>query len=312
MTCATNAAVSARLEVTLCAVLIACAACKDKPAPPTAGPAATAPRDGGLQPVPRSADGGVDRASLAAAFDGKCVAGELEACRNLAIMYSEGAGVPADPVRAAALFAQACNGGHVASCNHLALAYEKGDGVAQDRSQAIAAYERACTGNYPLACRNLGLLLRTSDEPRAATLLDRACGAKVPFACTNAGTLDAEIAVRLSRGGGAAPELAARKKLMVGHFKAGCDAGEASACRQLAILYYDGFGLPRSAPAAAVWFKKACDGDDAVACRALGGLLRAGDGVPRDEPRARALFDKACARKDTQACDLARATPAAP
>lgn len=81
---------------------------------------------------------------------------------------------------------------------------------------------------------------------------------------------------------------------------------------QLAILYYDGFGLPRSAPAAAVWFKKACDGDDAVACRALGGLLRAGDGVPRDEPRARALFDKACARKDTQACDLARATPAAP
>ena len=52
-------------------------------------------------------DGATDPAELAARFDKKCVAGDLEACRNLGVMYAEGTGVSPDPRRATALLSTA-------------------------------------------------------------------------------------------------------------------------------------------------------------------------------------------------------------
>lgn len=241
----------------------------------------------------------VDPAEQAAAFDKQCVAGDLEACRQLATDYLEGKGVSQDLRRATTLFAQACYGNNMPACNALALAYSEGIGIPKDPQRAIESYQKACDGGYTPACRNLGLVFRDgrgvpADLARAELLLDKACRGGVPFACTNAGDLEAMLAVK-SPG---------RMKRAVAHYKHGCDSGDPTACRQLGIAYLEGKGLPRSPTAAAVWLQRACVPDEAVACRLLGAMLIQGTGVPRDPERGKQLLARACDAKDDEACRM--------
>jgi hypothetical protein len=253
-------------------------------------------------------DGGLDPVELAVWFDRKCVVGDLEACRNLGVMYAEGTGVSPDPRRATALFGQACNRGNMPACNHLALALAEGLGVEREPSKAVEVYQRACDGGYTLACRNLGLMLRdgrgvTADLARAEVLLDKACQGGVPFACTNAGDLDAARAIK----GGTA-----RYRAMIAHYKQGCDAADPTACRQLGIAYLEGKGLPRSSSAAAVWLERACLPDDPVACRLLGAMKLQGIGVTRDAERGKQMLVRACDAKDEEACRLLKLATVGP
>jgi TPR repeat protein len=250
-----------------------------------------------------AATGAPEPAEVAGRLDKKCVAGDLEACRNLGVMYAEGVGVSPDPKRATALFAQACNGKNLSACNHLALALAEGIGVKQNPARAIEVYEQACDGGYRLACRNLALMLRDGrgvevDLERSAKLLDEACNANVPFACTNAGDLDAMLAVK----GG--PGAAARWKSAIAHYQQGCEAKDPTGCRQIGIAYLEARGLPKSTSAAAVWFERGCVADDPIACRILGAMLVDGVGVPQNLTRGQELLTRACDRKDDEACRL--------
>jgi len=255
---------------------------------------------------------------VAGAFDQKCVAGDLEACRNLAVMYTEGVGVQRDERRAAALFAQACNGGLLAGCNHLALVLAEGLGSPKDVAKAVELYQRACDGGYGLACRNLGLLLRDGrgidkDLARAERLLDKACKAGTPFGCTNAGDLDRMLVASQDR--------APRLKKMIDHYKLGCDGGDPIGCRYIGIAYLEGTGLPKSASAASVWLERGCVAKpsaagkgaasgaaagvgmtDAVACRVLGMMKVQGVGGTRDVEHGRQALQLACDRHDDEAC----------
>jgi TPR repeat protein len=254
-------------------------------------------RDAGV-----TGDGGVDPTELAGKLDKQCVAGDLEACRNLGVMYAEGVGVSPDPRRATALFAQACNGKNLSACNHLALALAEGMGVERNPQKAVEVYQQACDGGHMMACRNLGLMLRDGrgvpqDLARADKLLDTACKGKVPFACTNAGDLDAVIASK-------AQNPAPHWKSAVAHYKQGCETGDPTGCRQIGIAYLEARGLPRSTAAAAVWFERGCVADDPIACRVLGAMLIDGVGVARDYKRGQELLTRACDRKDDEACRL--------
>ena len=248
-------------------------------------------------------DGGVELVDLAGRYDRRCVSGDLEACRNLGVMYADGQGVSRDRERSVKLFVQSCSGGHLSACNNLALAYLEGNGVDRQPAKAADTFQRACDGGYKLACRNLGLMLRDgravpADLTRAETLLDKACKGGVPLACTNAGDVDA---MRAIKGG------PARYKEMIAHYKQGCDAGDSTSCRQLGIAYLEGRGLPRSTSAASVWLERACMPDDAVACRLLGIMRLQGAGVPRDPERGRQLLSRACDAKDDEACRTLKA-----
>lgn len=264
--------------------------CSSKPSKPPLEDAGPDDRGGEL----------VERAGL---YDRRCVGGDLEACRNLGVMYADGLGVSRDRERSVKLFVQACNGGLLAACNNLGLAYLEGNGVDRQPARAAETFQKACDGGYKLACRNLGLMLRDgravpADLTRAAMLLDKACKGGVPLACTNAGDVDA---VRAIKGG------PARYKEMIGHYKQGCDAGDSTSCRQLGIAYLEGRGLPRSTSAAALWLERACMPDDAVACRLLGMLRIQGAGVPRDPERGKQLLARACDAKDDEACRMLKA-----
>ena len=79
-------------------LLVLMIACKGKQSAPAQqeGSAGSAVRaavaDGGVP-----GDAGADPAEVAARLDKACVGGDLDACRNLGVMYSEGLGVSPDP-----------------------------------------------------------------------------------------------------------------------------------------------------------------------------------------------------------------------
>jgi TPR repeat protein len=249
------------------------------------------PEDGG------TGDGGIDLVELAGQADRACAHGDLEACRNLGVMYAGGTGVSPDTPRATKLFTQACDGGNLPACNNLATALAEGVGVERQPAKAAEVFRKACDGDYRLACHNLGLMLRDgrgvpADLARAAVLFDKACKGAVPFACTNAGDVDAMRA----------RTAASHYKEMIAHYKAGCDAGDPTSCRQLGIAYLEGRGLPKSTSAAALWLERACMPDDPIACRVLGMMVLQGIGVARDPERGKQMLARACKAKDDEAC----------
>lgn len=224
-------------------------------------------------------DAGAATQQVIAQLDMQCAADDLEACRNLGVLFSEGVGVAIEPRRAQALFAKACNGKNLASCNHLALLLAEGRAITRDLSKAVAIFVETCEAGYGLACRNLGLLLRDGrgtppDLARAATFLDRACTLGAPYACTNAGDLDALLASKAADAAAAAPHA----KAMLAHYQHGCSSKEASACRQIGVAYLRGAGVRASEPAAIVWLVKACELGDADACKLIGKGPAAGAG----------------------------------
>lgn len=135
----------------------------------------------------------------------------------------------------------------------------------------------------------------TADLERATKLLDLACQGGAPFACTNAGDLDVTRA-----------DLPASVK----HYKQGCDAADAVACRKMGIAYLEGKGLPVSTTAATVWLDRSCKADDPIACRVLGAMRVQGIGAPQDVALGRTLLARACDRKDAEACKALAALPA--
>ncbi len=253
-------------------------------------------------------NGSEDPAEQAAHFDRKCVAGDLEACRQLGVMYAAGTGVSPDPRRSTALYVQACNGANLAACNALALALAEGIGVERQPQKAVDVYQKACEAGYKIACRNLGLMLRdgrgiAADLPRAQILLDKACKGNVPFACSNAGDLDLLLAAKSG---------AAGLHASITHYKQGCDGGDPTACRKLGIAYLDGKGVPKSTSAAAMWLERACMPDDPIACRVLGAMKVQGVGTPRDVERGKQMLTRACDAKDVEACTMLKDLAEAP
>jgi TPR repeat protein len=98
-----------------------------------------------------------------------------------------------------------------------------------------------------------------------------------------------------SRAQGLAPKsLAART--------ARCDAGDAEACRRVALHYYfDSKGSQHEA--AARYADKACMGRDALGCALLGELCKEGLGVPKSARNAVMHFREACALGDPGGCE---------
>jgi len=73
------------------------------------------------------------------------------------------------------------------------------------------------------------------------------------------------------------------------------EQGKASAQHQLAKMYENGQGVPRSQAEAAKWYRLAAERGHAGAQLYLGGMYLAGDGVPRDYVQAYVWFSLSAA-----------------
>ena len=123
-----------------------------------------------------------------------CDAGNLNSCKSLGYMYSNGLAVAKDDARAVSLYRQACDGGDALGCNNLGSMYQGGLGVAQDDARAVSLYRQACEGGFALGCSNLGSMYRkglgvAQDDVRAASLYRQACDGGDAIGCFNLGSM---------------------------------------------------------------------------------------------------------------------------
>jgi TPR repeat protein len=82
-----------------------------------------------------------------------------------------------------------------------------------------------------------------------------------------------------------------------------CDAGNASSCATLAMLYRDGGGgATKDLAKAAAFAATACDADVPAGCRIAAAAKLAGQGTAKDVRGAIALLDKGCQAGDGMAC----------
>ena len=93
-TCDTRSTVNARVLLVL--LVVGCGGKKQKVYEDAGAGSASAGRGSGS-----AVAAGSGAVQVAMAFDKKCVAGDLEACRNLGVMHTEGVGVTKDARRAA-------------------------------------------------------------------------------------------------------------------------------------------------------------------------------------------------------------------
>ncbi len=156
--------------------------------------------------------GSVERADAAARYfargcpDKADKAGrDAQSCHLLAVLLTDGRGVPKDGARARAIFQSLCDEDLADSCDALSMHYEK-DPSAPDPSKADAFAERACKLGSSRACYRLGRNIDQRlphDEARARALIERACeldkkpnGTTAIMACSGVTDFDKRVTPR--------------------------------------------------------------------------------------------------------------------
>ena len=105
-------------------------------------------------------DVGRDYAAAAPWFAKAAEQGDASAQYSLAVLYTDGLGVPRDVGRALAWYRRAAAQGYARAQNNLAWFYANGQGVARDLARAARWYRRAAEQGNATAELSLGLLYR--------------------------------------------------------------------------------------------------------------------------------------------------------
>lgn len=106
------------------------------------------------------ANSGVDLPYGAALLNRACELGDLRGCRNLAILYYNGQGVPKNIYQAFNLFKKGCEAGDQKSCLKFYLGLGNTYRDTQNYPKAKIMYEKACKLGEQAACNELYLLSR--------------------------------------------------------------------------------------------------------------------------------------------------------
>jgi TPR repeat protein len=219
-----------------------------------------------------------DEATLSRAADlyrAAAEAGNLDAAVSLGVLLQDGRGVTQDFPAAAALYRRAADEGHPRAQNNLGLLHVRGDGVPQDYARAAALFQAAADQGLSEALTNLGVLYENgygvaqSDElaaqfyrlggqgttalsqtvrrvydprlappasdPDALKALERSARAGDPVA-------EFQLAWLLLEGEPVEPRRAIRAAQLMRRAAA---AGHAPAMANLALLYFNGSGVPQ-------------------------------------------------------------------
>lgn len=191
-------------------------------------------------------------------------------------------------------FVRACELGDPAGCTNVGWQYEHALGVAADAVRARPMYLAGCDGGDVSGCGSLGKLYLT--------------GAGVPANFDAPAISEARMGsvrgcnlfgLHLELGQGVAPDVAKART----HYTRECDAGDWSACANLARVHFQGIGGAASVPKAIAFYQRACDLGDATNCAHMGFRNQQGEGVPKDGARASVLYARACDLGDPIGCN---------
>ena len=188
----------------------------------------------------------------------------------------------------------ACERGNHASCSALATAYARGEGPDPDLAKAAALYERACRGGDANGCFNRGQMWANGeggpvDPVRAVAFLDDACNRGELRACANLGNAYAQ-----GRGVPRDPARAA------GIFLDACRRGAFVACNNLGLLQVE----RQEWTPALDSFRRSCQGGWLEGCSNLAVMFYQGNGVPKDASAAREILFEACRNGHDRSCEM--------
>jgi TPR repeat protein len=262
----------------------------DSPLPRTPGSAVVVTEPG------KRPGAGPGSAQAVALYLKACDAGAAISCRNLALMYANGTGVPQDYARAAGLYRKACNGGDSGGCTNLGLLYANGTGVSRDYTQAATLYRKACDAGSRIGCGNLAVMYANGtgmpqDYAQAAVLDRKACNQGLMASCSNLGLMYAD--------GTGVPKDYDRA---VSFFREACDSDSMVSCSNLGLMYANGTGVSRDYARAVTLYRKACDAGLIASCGNLAIMLENGTGVAQDYVEAAMLYRKACGAGIVDSC----------
>jgi TPR repeat protein len=242
-----------------------------------------------------------DYAKAARLWEEACDAGNAGGCYELAIVYRDGEGVPADHARFLELAANACDGGDGRGCYGVAKdelrADEEGTATAtpEQLERGMAFYRKGCDLGFAPACRNLALHVRDSqpaDADPEATIagFDRACSAGDGAACfALAGLFDLHEGVPLRDDPAAANDALRR----------GCNQLDNDSCQNLAWHYAHGFGLETDFVRSAALYQLACGDAAGFNCFMIPSAHYAappyeGSEIRSEWSEAAGAYDRAC------------------
>jgi TPR repeat protein len=177
-------------------------------------------------------DGNMSDTPRAAHFYEKgCELGDGAQCVELAAMYAEGRGLPADLARATALYEKGCGLGTGGACATLGDFAASGRGRARDLVAAASYYGKACDAASDVGCFARGEALREGrgvarDPAGAALAYRRACDRNYKEACH-------QLALLLWNGTGVAQDRPLAINLMrdACSYESAMDGGQPASCR---------------------------------------------------------------------------------
>jgi TPR repeat protein len=241
---------------------------------------------------------GTDPARAAQAYAIAAQAGHIDAAVSLGVLYQEGKGVDQDYARALGIYQQAADAGHPRAQNNLGLLYVRGTGVDQDYVRASALFASAAQGGLKQAFRNLGVMYENGfgvplNETRAAQLYRQSGEAAQPEGVTSQTdpTLTGPVFIYDSRLAPLTQEILPRLtgmaqtgdpvaqfqlgwaltqqeaptlpdfKLAAQMFKASGGGGHGPSMVNLAVLYFEGLGLPQDYMLGHAWFMLAAQAE---------------------------------------------------
>jgi TPR repeat protein len=215
-------------------------------------------------------------------------AGNVEDQVKLAILYTEGRGVPHDAQKAAELLEGAATLGDTRAQVLLGTAYYEGKGVAQDFFQAEGWWHKAAVkGDSGTAMFQLGLLYlggRGADPNlnEAVRWLEMAAERHVPEAQRKLRDAQCDLAQMYKQGNKVAKDVNKSFEL----FSKAAVNGSSEAQKQLGSAYYYGEGVPMNFYKAAEWWRKAAEQGHPQAAYNMGWIFEKGLGVRQSRQEA--------------------------
>lgn len=85
-------------------------------------------------------------------FEKACNMADQNGCKELAVLYQYGRGVPQNQAKALDIYTKACEAKHSTSCYYSAELHQYGRGTPKDLNKAKTLFAKACSLGYKSAC----------------------------------------------------------------------------------------------------------------------------------------------------------------
>ena len=231
----------------------------------------------------------------AARYRASATAGDVEAARNLGILYLTGRGVPTDLNEALKWLQKAADQGDAVAQTDIGFMYENGQGVPKDYSQAIEWYQKAAKQGNHVAQTDIGFMYKNGQGvpqeyseafrwyQKAADQGDAGAQCVIGYMYENGLGVDQDYAQALQ------------------WYQRAADQGDDVAQTDIGFMYQNGLGVAKDYSQALQWYQKAADRGDAVAQADIGFMYENGRGVAKDSATAIKWYIKAAAQGQSDA-----------